>query len=247
MKKINYKVPPLLASYRVWRYLLSAGLVVCFSMKAAHAEKPELEIIVVHGGYQKYSDIENNAAGRLGLTAQDTPASVSFVSKESIAIKGDFSGLSAVTRATGFSSSGSSGNGGTSTSVRGFNGHSSVVNTYDGTRLYVGAGTVTFPADTWTIERIEVLRGPGSVINGVGAIGATINYVPKKPTFQPIENEIAITAGSYNLQRYAFGSGMALGGRSAFAKWFSFHSYRSDCRGSAYKGSRGNSEIIVRY
>jgi iron complex outermembrane receptor protein len=81
------------------------------------------------------------------------------------------------------------------------------VNTYDGTRLYVGAGTVSFPADTWTVERIEVLRGAGSVVNGVGAVGATINYVTKKPTFEPIESEVDLTAGSDDLQRYAAGSG----------------------------------------
>ena len=131
-------------------------------------------------------------------------------------MKGVFSSLAAVTRATGFAASASPGNGGSATSVRGFNGHSSVVNTYDGTRLYVGAGTVTFPADTWTVERIEVLRGPGSVINGVGAIGATVNYVPKKPTFDTIESEIAVTVGSEALQRYAFGSGGQLSSQLAY-------------------------------
>lgn len=185
-------------------------------MNAAHAEKLVLEVVYVRGEYHKCSDIENSAAGRLGLPVRDTPASVSVVSKESIAIKGDFSGLSAVTRATGFSSRGSSGNGGTSTSVRGFNGQCSVVNTYDGPRLFVGAGTVTFPADTWTIEKIEVLRGPGSVINGVGTIGATVNYLPKKITFQAIENEIAGTGGSFNLQRYAFGSGDEINSQLAY-------------------------------
>tara|TARA_R110001599_G_scaffold34184_1_gene109620 strand:- start:6939 stop:9005 length:2067 start_codon:yes stop_codon:yes gene_type:complete len=177
----------------------------------AHAENHQMEFIEVRAasleGKGLALDAENSAASRLGLSIQDIPASVSVINKAAIAIKGDFSGLSAVTRAPGFASSASPGNGGTATSVRGFNGHSSVVYTYDGTRLYVGAGTVSFPADTWTVDRIEVLRGPGSVINGVGAIGATVNYVPKKPAFKPVENEIAVTVGSFNLQRYALGSG----------------------------------------
>lgn len=161
-------------------------------------------------------DAANGAGTRLGLSSMDTPASVEIVSKEDIAVKGDFSGNAAVTRATGFASSASPGNGGTSASVRGFNGHSSVVNTYDGTRLYIGAGTVSFPADTWTVERVEVLRGPGSVINGVGAIGATVNYEPRRPEFEPIETEFALVGGSNDLARLALGSGGALTDTVAF-------------------------------
>lgn len=186
----------------------------------AQAEKEKMEVVEVHGRAIPAAglslDAESSAASRLGLSILDIPASVSVIGKDAIAVKGDFSSLAAVTRATGFAASASPGNGGSATSVRGFNGHSSVVNTYDGTRLYVGAGTVTFPADTWTVERIEVLRGPGSVINGVGAIGATVNYVPKKPTFDSIESEIAVTVGSEELQRYAFGSGGQLSSQLAY-------------------------------
>lgn len=174
----------------------------------------KLEVVEVKGQTINRSGLSleerHQASGRLGLSLLETPASVEIIDKEAIDIKGDFSGLSAVTRATGFASSASPGNGGTATSVRGFSGHSSVVYTYDGTRLYIGAGTVSFPADTWTVERVEVLRGPGSVINGVGAIGATVNYVPKKPNLEAISSEVDLTLGSNNLQRIAFGSGGGL-------------------------------------
>ncbi|WP_461421790.1 TonB-dependent receptor [Ketobacter sp.] len=155
-------------------------------------------------------ETENTQTNRLGMTAMETPASVEVIDQESLSKKGDYSSQSAVTRATGFASGASPGNGSSAVSVRGFSGHSSVAYTYDGARLYVGAGTVSFPADTWTVERVEVLRGPGSVIHGVGAIGATINYVPKKPTLTPVESEIDVTLGSNNLARVALGSGGAL-------------------------------------
>ena len=161
-------------------------------------------------------DEENTAGSRLGLSAQDIPASVSVISKEAIALRGDDSSMMAVTRAAGFSSSASPGNGSSATSVRGFNGHSSVVSTYDGTRLYVGSGTVSFPADTWTVERIEVLRDPGSVIHGVGAVGATVNYVSKKPQFGETRNSLAVTLGSFGLQRYAYGAGGELSPELAY-------------------------------
>lgn len=214
MKSSRPKIKPLSIFLHFLRYSLVGGAGVCGLTGAAHAEKHKMEVIEVSAPSLHSKglalDSGNSAASRLGLRAVDIPASISIVSKEQIANKGDFSGLSAVTRAPGFAASASPGNGGTGTSVRGFSGHNSVVTTYDGTRLYVGSGTVTFPADTWTVERVEVLRGPGSVVNGVGAIGATVNYVPKKPGFEDMASELAITAGSFGMRRFAFGSGGAL-------------------------------------
>ena len=159
---------------------------------------------------------ENSAASRLGLSLFELPASVELIEQTAMAVKGDFSGLAAVTRATGIASNGNQGNGGTALSARGFEGHNSVVHTYDGIRLYVGAGTVTFPADTWTVDRVEVLRGPGSVVNGVGAIGASINYVPKKPNEEKYEHQIMLTAGSDDLRRMALGSGGPINSRLSY-------------------------------
>ena len=108
--------------------------------------------------------------------------------------------------ATGFTSTGSPGNGGTGLSARGFTGHNSVMQLYDGTRLYVGSGTVTFPINTWSAERIEVLRGPASVLYGEGAIGGVINLVPKKPTdYFTGEGEVAI--GTDGMRRFGAGAG----------------------------------------
>ena len=80
--------------------------------------------------------------------------------------------------AVGITSIAAPGNGNLAFTARGFAGPSSVQQLYDGTRLYVGAGTVTFPFDTWSAERIEVLRGPASVPYGEGAIGGLLNLVP---------------------------------------------------------------------
>jgi len=209
---------------------LAVAVGACLLSASAIADTGVMELVEVRSKALDTKgltlDAENSAASRLGLAVMDIPASVSIVSKEDIALKGDFSGLAAVTRATGFAASASPGNGGTGTSVRGFNGHNAVVSTYDGTRLYVGSGSVTFPADTWTVERVEVLRGPGSVVNGVGAIGATVNYVPKKPNFEAIASELAVTAGSFGLQRFAFGSGGALNETLAFR--FNAVNHRTD-------------------
>jgi|CXWL01.1.fsa_nt_gi iron complex outermembrane receptor protein len=132
---------------------------------------------------------------RLGLTQRETPASVEVLESTTFRLRGDWTGLEAVTRATGIASSPTGGNGGTALSARGFVGHGSVMQLYDGGRLYVGAGTMTFPVDSWTFARIEVLRGPASVLYGEGAIGAAVNYVPRRPQATP-EHRVTATAGS---------------------------------------------------
>jgi iron complex outermembrane receptor protein len=108
----------------------------------------------------------NQTAGsgsRLNLTRLQTPASVEIINAETIAERGQHSVIDAVTQnATGFTASPAPGNGGLSFNTRGFTGNSTVMTLYDGTRLYVGSGTLTFPFDTWSAQRIEVLRGPAS-------------------------------------------------------------------------------------
>ena len=190
------------------RTAISLAALSISTLAAAQQNTIEEIVVVGQGGVGSIRLTEQNGAGsRLGLSGLDLPASVDIISREEIATKGDYGALEAVTRTTGISASASPGNGGTSISSRGFNGHGSTVYTYGGTRLYIVAGTVTFPADTWTLERVEVLRGAGSVINGVGALGTTINYVPKSPVLGDSEFESAVAMGSFDMKRIALGGG----------------------------------------
>ena len=155
-------------------------------------------------------DEPSHTGSRLGLTPLETPASIEVLSGDTLRARGDVSVVEAVTRATGITATPGPGNGGTAMAARGFTGHGSVMQLFDGTRLYAGAGTVTFPFDTWSVDRIEVLRGAASVMFGEGAIGGAINVVPKKPTRGPIQNEALVTAGSDATRQVAFGSGGAI-------------------------------------
>jgi len=170
------------------------------------------EIVIVGQGVGTLRlAVDNGATGRLGLTPLQTPASVDLITGAEIAAKGDYGALDAITRSAGLSASANNGNGGLQVSSRGFNGHNTTVNTYDGTRLYITAGTVTFPADTWTLDRVEVLRGAGSVVNGIGALATTINYVPKAPVLGRTSFEALAASGSFGLGRLAAGGNVALG------------------------------------
>ncbi|MDP4571563.1 TonB-dependent receptor [Pseudomonas sp. LPH60] len=151
-----------------------------------------------------------SAGSRLGLSALETPASTDSLSGERIRARGDRSIQDAVSRSAGISRTGTPGDGGTSLSARGFTGQSSVMQLYDGNRMYTGMGTVTFPVDSWAVERVDVLRGPASVLYGEGATGAVINTLPKKPFSGAIENHLRLGYGSFDRQQQALDSGGSL-------------------------------------
>ncbi|RQR46448.1 TonB-dependent receptor [Burkholderia sp. Bp9140] len=160
---------------------------------------------------------------RLGLASLDTPASVETVTADMIDARGDRTVLDAVTRAAGFASAMAPGTGGTALSVRGFSGQESVMTLLDGVRLLPAAGTITFPFDTRSVERIEVLRGPASVLYGEGAIGGVVNVVPKRPQ-RTRETTLQVGVGADGAKRVAFDTTGALGPQ------LSYRFYVSDAR-----------------
>lgn len=145
----------------------------------------------------------NTTASRLDLSPLQTPASIQTLTGAMIRDRGDRSVVEAVTRAAGVSSQATPGNGGNGLSARGFTGVGSVMQLYDGVQMFVGAGTVTFPFDPWTVDRIEVLSGPGSVLYGTGAIGGVVNVVSRTPVTDHAEQTIQLTGGSFGTVRAA--------------------------------------------
>jgi iron complex outermembrane recepter protein len=74
---------------------------------------------------------------------------------------------------------------------------------YDGVRLQ--AKGIRDPAIT---DRIEVIRGPSSVLYGVGDPGGGVNYITKRPQFARA-SELRFTAGSYDFRRVEFDHDLA--------------------------------------
>ncbi len=166
------------------------------------------------------------AGSRLDLSPLETPASVDVVTRDQLESRGDANVIQAITRSTGITTMGHPGNTGSALSARGFNDSTSVMMLYDGVRQY-GNVSPSFPYSTWAVERIEILRGPASVIHGDGAIGAVVNLVPKKPTRGPIQHEVEVTVGNQGRRGLAFGSGGAIDDRL---------SYRLDLNGDRADG-----------
>lgn len=135
---------------------------------------------------------------RLGLTLRETPASVSTLGAADMEERGLTRAQDVAVRMPGITESPAPGNGGTSLTARGFSGHNSVAQAVDGTRLIVASGTISYPFSTWPMESVEVLRGPASVLYGDGAIGAAVNYVTKRPSFETTQREAFLSVGSFN-------------------------------------------------
>ncbi|HEY4219508.1 MAG TPA: TonB-dependent receptor, partial [Gemmatimonadaceae bacterium] len=229
-------------AYRRRRPQRAALAIICLvGASPALADEVTLPAVVVNATNNSIDtaplSTPTSTGSRLGLSSLDTPASVETVTAKQITARGDQTVSDAVTRATGFTSDAAPGNGGTSLAVRGFNGQESVMTLYDGTRLYPGAGTMTFPFDTWSVERIEVLRGPASVLYGEGAIGGVVNVIPKRPQ-RDYATTLQLGIGTQGQKRVAFDTTGALG------PMLSYRFYISDNRSDGWV-DRGNSHTTA--
>ena len=65
-----------------------------------------------------------------------------------------------------------------------------------------------FVTDTYGLERVDVLRGPSSVMFGRGDAGGIVNRVTKRPTATPIR-EVEFQYGNFDRKRFAADLGVA--------------------------------------
>ena len=66
----------------------------------------------------------------------------------------------------------------------------------DGLRLSNPGFAIGYSLEPYGAERIEVLRGPASVLYGQASPGGLVNYVSKRPTLRPLR-EVELEAGSF--------------------------------------------------
>ena len=90
--------------------------------------------------------------------------------------------------------------------IRGFDGRQAQY--LNGLRLMRTAGAPAI--DPYMLERIDVLRGPASVMYGQGNPGGIINLVSKRPVFESF-GEFGVQAGSYDTYGTFFDVGGPLG------------------------------------
>jgi iron complex outermembrane receptor protein len=97
--------------------------------------------------------------------------------------------------------------------MRGFSG-GAVGLLYDGMRV-ASPLIYTRASDSFMFERIEILKGPASVLYGEGALAGAINLVPKRATLGVNRTEALASYGSYDSVRLAGDVNVPLGERAA--------------------------------
>ena len=146
----------------------------------------------------------------------ETPQSVSVVTSDQIARQGAQS-LGATLRYT----AGVAGeiNGGSDTRYGGFQlrGFEATGNSFykDGLRLPGTAYAEFLPLDPYGAERIEILKGPASVLYGQNGPGGVINYVSKRPTDE-VFGEVSVSGGSFDRLQGQFDIGGPVGDGDVF-------------------------------
>lgn len=178
---------------------IAACLVTCPALAQTAddpAERPERDAIVVTG---QQLEQETEVSGRLGLTIRETPAVVDIVTQQDFQLQGVRSAIEAMNAAPGVASGNLPGSIG-SVSMRGF--HRAVNYLYDGVRM-ANSDVGLRNWDSWSFERIEVIKGPASVTSGEGALAGAINFVPRRPNLDRAGGEMLASYGSFDTARLA--------------------------------------------
>lgn len=165
-------------------------------------------------------------ASRLGVPIFDLPVSASVITQGLMRDRGLVTALDAITQTVGMTGGVSLG-GTPRFASRGFSANSNNITVMrDGIRqnsLAQSARTL----DTFNLERIEVLKGPASVLYGEGAIAGAVNYVSKAPD-REFRGDALASFGSWNTWRVGGGVGGPIVAEKVF--------FRADVSSSASDG-----------
>ena len=191
-------------------FSLRFSLPLCFlSFSLAASTQPVVQldrVDVISEKEKTFSlpiDAPVGTGSRLGLTLREMPASVSVITQEVMQARGLRTAVEAVEAAVGMT-------GGTqfgsipTYSTRGFGGNNVTI-LRDGIRQNT-ASQSSRTIDAFLLDRIEVLKGPASLMFGEGAVGGAVNYVSKVPDGRP-RREVAASASPWGSYRLGFGIG----------------------------------------
>jgi iron complex outermembrane receptor protein len=173
---------------------------------ATTSNTPLLEEVIVRGAAVKRLELQTTSAtgSRLGLTALETPATLEGIGNETMRARGLVSVTEAAESLVGVSS-GENPGAPSAFSMRGFT-DNQITSLRDGLRIGP-ASMVMRPQNTFNLERVEVLKGPASVLYGEGAIAGTVNAITKKPKLGGANSyELLASYGRYDTYQLGVGA-----------------------------------------
>jgi len=122
-------------------------------------------------------------------------------------------------------------------SIHGVGGGNKVLMLFDGQPMWAGVFGHSV-ADVYVAsdaERVEVIRGPASLLYGSNAMGGVINVITRQAKEDGIHGKARIMYGSYNTQKYSANAGLK---KDKFNLYASINHDRSD-------GHRDNSDFYI--
>lgn len=173
------------------------NFVLSITLEAGEAEEDAIEIIVTGEQEDDYRVPNASAATRTDVPIRDTPQSIQVIPQQVLEDQGitqlgealrNISGISPTARTTDAF--------GDYFTIRGFS--SGRVFLVDGFRSPFGGNNINL--ESANVERLEVLRGPASVLYGQAEPGGLINLVTEQPSEEPFY-ELEGQIGSYDFYR----------------------------------------------
>jgi iron complex outermembrane receptor protein len=174
----------------------------------AQAADEATPAIIVTGQRDRIDlDRAADTASRLGLSVRETPASLETLTQADLQVRGLRTAREAFDNVVGAIAGNVPGNPAVVT-LRGFAG-SAVSILQDGVRVSTST-VVQRDTNIWHFERIEVIKGPASVLYGEGALAGVINKVTRKPTLDGDHLDGLLSFGSFNTLEAAGGVNLKL-------------------------------------
>ncbi len=226
---------------RVIFSIFSGIIIICFPFSIYSQTNP--------GQYSTNDTIPLNEVVVTGTKTQtnrnQTPTTISVVTREELDESSESAilpilseripGLFVTERGvTGFGiSTGSAG----TVNIHGVGGGNKVLMLFDGQPQWAGLFGHHIP-DTYVTsdaERVEVIRGPASLLYGSNAMGGVINIITRKADENGIHGRGRVLYGSYNTQKYMANIG---GKKDKFNTYLSLNHDRTD-------GQRDNSDFKI--
>ena len=189
--------------------LLTATALTALSPALAHADAAaNLDEFIVTGRRTALSlDQVAPTASRLGLANREVPATLDVITQQRMQAEGLRTSVEAFNAAPGVNGGTLPGSVGV-TSMRGFTG-TAIAYLFDGVRV-TGSNSAIRNFDTFNFERVEILKGPASVLYGEGALAGAINLVPKHARIGETGGEGLMSLGSFDTLRAGLGGNLTL-------------------------------------
>lgn len=218
MSPKNPRTRPTLSRHSIVAMAAQAALCGGTLLTAAQAQTPEpatessLPLVKVRAGRddETASGAVGGLAARRSATAtktdtllSETPRSISVITREQIEAQNPLTMHEALGYTPGVFApplATSSVDSTSSFSVRGFRASDGEVFFQDGTRAKFSGWWSYNGYEPYAFERIEVLRGPASILYGQGQPNGTINMVSKRPTTSALR-ELGAEVGSFSQKK----------------------------------------------